>query len=153
WTSLIMAQFIYPFIIGIVRSTGIIHGDGKKTGYYAGIIGSITESMFFLTECLTVFYWGRLLDLYSHRRIILLGPLGMSIAMLCLGISKNFVALVIFRAFQGIFNGNIGVSKTVMAEITDSMNMGDAFTLIPIMFTASSAVGCIVFSPSNTHQF
>lgn len=44
----------------------------------------------------------------GRRKILLLGPLGLSIAMLGFGISKNFVALVIFRAFQGIFNGNIG---------------------------------------------
>ncbi|KAF9075117.1 major facilitator superfamily domain-containing protein [Rhodocollybia butyracea] len=136
-TEPITAQVIYPFIIGAVRSTGIIHGDEKKTGYFAGII----ESMFFLAECLTVFYWGRLSDLYGRRKILLLGPLGLSIAMLGFGISKNFVALVIFRALQGMFNGNIGVSKTVMAEITDSTNMCGAFTMIPIMWSVGSAVG------------
>ncbi|KAF9075116.1 major facilitator superfamily domain-containing protein [Rhodocollybia butyracea] len=136
-TEPITAEVIYPFIIGAVRSTGITHGDEKKAGYFAGII----ESMFFLAECLTVFYWGRLSDLYGRRRILLLGPLGLSIAMLGFGISKNFVALVVFRAFQGMFNGNIGVSKTVMAEITDSTNMADAITMIPIMWTVGSAVG------------
>ncbi|KAF9050905.1 major facilitator superfamily domain-containing protein [Rhodocollybia butyracea] len=138
-TEPITAEVIYPFIIGAVRSTGITHGDEKKAGYFAGII----ESMFFLAECLTVFYWGRLSDLYGRRKILLLGPLGLSIAMLGFGISKNFVALVIFRAFQGMFNGNIGVSKTVMAEITDSTNMADAFTMLPMMWSIGSAVGCV----------
>ncbi|KAE9409480.1 MFS general substrate transporter [Gymnopus androsaceus JB14] len=136
-TEPITAEVIYPFIIGAVRSTGITHGDEKKTGYYAGVI----ESIFFLAECLTVFYWGRLSDIHGRRRILLLGPLGLTIAMLGFGLSKEFVALVIFRALQGIFNGNIGVSKTVMAEITDSTNMADAFTMIPIMWSLGSTIG------------
>ncbi|KAJ3744835.1 major facilitator superfamily domain-containing protein [Lentinula detonsa] len=136
-TEPITAEVIYPFIIGAVRNTGITCGDEKKTGYYAGVI----ESMFFLSECCTVYYWGRLSDIYGRRTILLIGPLGLTLAMLGFGLSKTFLALVIFRALQGIFNGNIGVSKTVMAEITDSTNMADAFTMIPIMWSFGSTVG------------
>ncbi|KAJ3725779.1 major facilitator superfamily domain-containing protein, partial [Lentinula raphanica] len=126
----ITAEVIYPFIIGAVRNTGITNGDEKKTGYYAGVI----ESMFFLTECCTVYFWGRLSDIHGRRKILLMGPLGLTLAMLGFGLSKTFVAL-------GIFNGNIGVSRTVMAEITDSTNMADAFALVPIMWSFGSTVG------------
>jgi hypothetical protein len=34
----ITALVIYPFINQLVRETGIINGDERKTGYYAGII-------------------------------------------------------------------------------------------------------------------
>ncbi|KAJ4487758.1 major facilitator superfamily domain-containing protein [Lentinula aciculospora] len=136
-TEPITAEVIYPFIMGAVRNTGITHGDEKKTGYYAGVI----ESIFFLSECCTVYYWGRLSDNHGRRKILLLGPLGLTIAMLGFGLSKGFVALVLFRALQGIFNGNVGVSKTVMAEITDATNMADAFTMIPIMWSFGSTVG------------
>ncbi|KAJ3995654.1 major facilitator superfamily domain-containing protein [Lentinula boryana] len=129
-TEPITAEVIYPFIIGAVRSTGITCGDEKKTGYYAGVI----ESMFFLSECCTVYYWGRLSDIYGRRRILLIGPLGLTLAMLGFGLSKTFWALVIFRALQG-------VARTVMAEITDSTNMADAFSMIPIMWSFGSMVG------------
>ncbi|KAJ3986143.1 major facilitator superfamily domain-containing protein [Lentinula detonsa] len=136
-TEPITAEVIYPFIIGAVKNTGITCGDEKKTGYYAGVI----ESMFFLSECCTVYYWGRLSDIYGRRTILLIGPLGLTLAMLGFGLSKTFLALVIFRALQGIFNGNIGVAKTVMAEVTDSTNMADAFTMIPIMWSFGTTVG------------
>lgn len=55
-----------------------------------------------------VYYWGRLSDVHGRRMILLLGPLGLTLAMLGFGLSKAFVTLVIFRALQGIFNGNIG---------------------------------------------
>ena len=34
----ITALVIYPFVNQFVRETGIINGDERKTGYYAGII-------------------------------------------------------------------------------------------------------------------
>ena len=36
----ITATVIYPFVNQFVRDTGIIGGDERKTGYYAGIIAS-----------------------------------------------------------------------------------------------------------------
>lgn len=38
----ITATVIYPFIVQLVRDTGITGGDEAKTGYYAGFIVSET---------------------------------------------------------------------------------------------------------------
>ncbi|KIK57652.1 hypothetical protein GYMLUDRAFT_45818 [Collybiopsis luxurians FD-317 M1] len=97
--------------------------------------------MFFLTECVTCTYWGRLSDFYGRRAILLIGPLGLTFAMLGFGLSKAFAALVISRALQGVFNGNIGVSRTMMAEITDSTNRADAFSMISIMWAVGTTLG------------
>ena len=35
------ASVIYPFVNQFVRATGIIQGDDRKTGYYAGVIVSL----------------------------------------------------------------------------------------------------------------
>ncbi|KAI3605684.1 major facilitator superfamily multidrug-dha1 sub-family [Moniliophthora roreri] len=133
----ITATVIYPFIAQLIRSTGITQGDETKVGYYAGII----ESIFFISECALVFQWGRAADKFGRRPILLMGPLGLAIAMLGFGLSRTFWPLVVFRAAQGVFNGNIGVSKTVMAEITDATNRADAFTMIPIMWTFGTTLG------------
>lgn len=66
------------------------------------------ESMFFLAEMLTVFQWGWLSDRYGRKPVLLLGPLGLSFAMLGFGLSKSFWSLVTYRCLQGVFNGNIG---------------------------------------------
>ena len=68
------------------------------------------ESMFFLAEMLTVFQWGWLSDRYGRKPVLLLGPLGLSFAMLGFGLSKSFWSLVTYRCLQGVFNGNIGTS-------------------------------------------
>ncbi|KAG7090162.1 hypothetical protein E1B28_011770 [Marasmius oreades] len=133
----VTATVIYPFIPAFVRRTGITKGDEKKTGYYAGII----ESLFFISECLSVFHWGRASDRIGRRPILLLGPLGLTFAMLAFGLSRTFWQLVLFRCAQGVFNGNIGVVRTFIAEITDDTNIADAFTLTSLMWTVGLTIG------------
>ncbi|KAJ8077589.1 hypothetical protein PM082_002021 [Marasmius tenuissimus] len=133
----VTATVIYPFIPEFVRRTGITNGDEKKTGYYAGII----ESLFFITECLSVYHWGRASDRIGRRPILLIGPLGLAISMLGFGLSKAFWQLVIFRCAQGIFNGNLGAVKTMVAEITDDTNLADAFTLMSLMWSIGNSIG------------
>ncbi|KAK0213989.1 major facilitator superfamily multidrug-resistance, DHA1 sub-family [Armillaria fumosa] len=136
----ITATVIFPFAPEFIRRTGITGGDETKTGYYAGFI----ESAFFIAESLSVFYWGRLSDRFGRKPILLLGPLGLTFAMLGFGMSNNFWSLVLFRCAQGVFNGNIGVSKTVMAELTDSTNIGEAFALMPLVWGAGVTLGPVI---------
>ncbi|KAJ3506744.1 hypothetical protein NLJ89_g6698 [Agrocybe chaxingu] len=131
---------IYPFINKFVRETGIINGDERRTGYYAGII----ESVFFLSESLTVVQWGYLSDRYGRRPILVLGTLGAALAVFFFGLQTSFWPLVFFRCLQGIFNGNIGVSKTVIAELSDQTNIGDAFAVIPFAWSIGITVGPII---------
>ncbi|KAJ7501506.1 major facilitator superfamily domain-containing protein [Mycena galericulata] len=133
----VTALVIYPFIIQLVRDTGVTGGDETKTGYFAGII----ESVFFLAECLTVVYFGRASDRYGRRPVLLFGPVGLAGVMVGFGLSKRFWLLVVFRCFQGAFNGNIGVSKSVMAEISDSTNVAEIYSFLPFMWTLGATIG------------
>lgn len=146
----ISATVIYPFLPDFVRQTGVTGGDETRTGYYSGIIGSV----FFAAECVSVVYWARASDKHGRRLVLLLGPLGLGIALLFFGLASHFWMLVVLRALQGIFNGNIGVSKTVMAELTDSTNIGDAFALGPMMWgtgiTIGPIIGGLLASPAQT---
>ncbi|KAJ7159094.1 major facilitator superfamily multidrug-resistance, DHA1 sub-family [Mycena crocata] len=129
---------IYPFVVQFVRDTGITGGDETKTGFYAGLL----ESTFFLAESLTVFQFGRLSDRYGRRPVLLFGPLGLCLSMLGFGLSRTFWMLFAFRCAQGAFNGNIGVARTVMSEISDPSNVADIFSLIPMMWSIAAT-----FSP------
>ncbi|KAL0064012.1 hypothetical protein AAF712_009080 [Marasmius tenuissimus] len=133
----VTAHVIYPFIPAFILKTGITNGDEKKTGYYSGII----ESLFFVTECLTVFHWGRMSDRIGRRPVLLIGPLGLTFAMLGFGLSKTFWHMVIFRCAQGVFNGNLGVVKTLMAEFTDDTNLPDAFMLLSLTWNVGGTIG------------
>ncbi|KAF9259466.1 MFS general substrate transporter [Marasmius fiardii PR-910] len=93
----ITGTVIYPFIAQLIRSTGITRGDEAKVGYYAGTI----ESIFFISESALCSFWGRASDKFGRRPILLLGPLGLAVAMTAFGLSRTFWPLVAFRAVQG----------------------------------------------------
>ena len=78
--------------------------------------------------------------------------------MLGFGWSKEYWSLVVYRTFQGIFNGNIGslpslvvawasinllpgVSKSIIAELTDPSNIGDAYALSPLAWSSGRTIG------------
>ncbi|KAF8879293.1 major facilitator superfamily multidrug-resistance, DHA1 sub-family [Gymnopilus junonius] len=139
-TEPITATVIYPFINQLVRETGITGGDETKTGYYAGVI----ESVFFFTECVTCVQWGYLSDRFGRRPILLCAPLGLTIAMFLFGSSTTFWSLAVSRCLQGLFNGNIGVAKSIIAELTDSTNRGDAYAAMPIIWNTGVTIGPIL---------
>ncbi|KAJ7017084.1 major facilitator superfamily domain-containing protein [Mycena alexandri] len=122
---------IYPFIVQFVRDTGITGGDEAKTGFYAGLI----ESSFFLAECLTVYQFARLADRYGRRPVLMLAPLGLGMSVLGFGLSRSFWLLLGFRCAQGAFNGNMGVARTVMSEISDQTNVADIFSTLQLMWS------------------
>ncbi|KJA22871.1 hypothetical protein HYPSUDRAFT_201933 [Hypholoma sublateritium FD-334 SS-4] len=136
----VTALCIYPFVNQLVRETGITKGDDRRTGYYAGII----ESAFFAAESLTVVQWGYLSDRYGRRPILLIAPLGLGCAMFAFGMSMTFWPLVVARCFQGIFNGNIGVSKSILAEMTDHTNRADAYAVMPFVWSIGQTTGPLI---------
>ncbi|KAJ7791347.1 major facilitator superfamily multidrug-resistance, DHA1 sub-family [Mycena olivaceomarginata] len=134
------ATVIFPFVPQFVRDTGITGGDERKTGYWAGVL----ESVFFVAEFLSVFSWGRASDRFGRRPVLLLGPLGLALSLIGFGWSKSFASLVFWRCLQGVFNGNIGVVKTVMAEIADSTNLAQIMALNPLAWSSGSTLGPII---------
>ncbi|KAH8993668.1 major facilitator superfamily domain-containing protein, partial [Lactarius deliciosus] len=57
------------------------------------------------------------------------------------GLSRSFSALVFSRCLHGMLNGNIGVMKSMMAELTDETNMARGFSLIPVTWAVGSTLG------------
>ncbi|CAE7170292.1 unnamed protein product [Rhizoctonia solani] len=109
---------IYPFIAQFVNETGITGGDGSKIGYYAGMI----ESIFFLTESMFTLQYGRISDRVGRRPVLLFGLFGQALSIFAVGLSKQFWQLVFSRALSGALNGNIGVMKSMVVELTDETN-------------------------------
>ncbi|KAF4570977.1 hypothetical protein EYR36_008304 [Pleurotus pulmonarius] len=115
-------------------------GDETKTGYYAGAI----ESIFFVAECLTVVYWGRLSDRIGRKPVMLIGLMGLAISMITFGLSKSYWLLFLSRFIQGMSNGNMGMAKNIIAEITDESNIADAFACLPLIWSIGGTVGPII---------
>ncbi|KZT32313.1 MFS general substrate transporter [Sistotremastrum suecicum HHB10207 ss-3] len=133
----IQIKFENPFINELVLEYGISMGDQKSVAYYTGLV----NSSFFFAQCASVFLWCRLSDSVGRRLVIIFGLCASAIATVGFGLSKTFPALLIFRAMTGGMNGNLGILKGMIAEITDESNQAKAFSFTPAVFAFSSIIG------------
>ncbi|OJT01791.1 Protein ZINC INDUCED FACILITATOR-LIKE 1 [Trametes pubescens] len=136
----ITSTVIYPFVNQLVRETGITGGDERKTGYFAGLI----ESCFYAVEAICVLQWGRLSDRIGRKPVLLGGALGLTVSMLGFGVSRQYWAIVLSRCAEGALNGNIGVTKSMMAEITDHTNRARGFAFLPMIWSVGGTLGPII---------
>ncbi|KAH9026658.1 MFS general substrate transporter [Lactarius hengduanensis] len=131
---------INPYINQLISELPVIGGDERKVGYYAGFI----VSLYFAAEAVTVLQWSRLSDYVGRKPVLLCGLLGTMVASILFGLSRSFTALVFSRCLHGMLNGNIGVMKSMMAELTDETNMARGFSLIPVTWAVGGAIGPFV---------
>ena len=75
---------------------------------------------------------------------MLTGLLGLALSMLLFGLSRSFPALVASRSLVGLLNGNVGVLKSMLGEITDDTNVAHGFAFLPIVWSTGSTIGCVM---------
>jgi MFS family permease len=73
--------------------------------------------------------WGKISDRYGRRPVLLCGLIGNALSTCLFGLSKNLAWAVGARALCGIMNGNAGVARSMVSEITDHTNKAKAFSL------------------------
>lgn len=134
------SQVIYPFLPQLIRDVGITHGDETRVGYYVGVM----QSIFFATQAMTVLHWSRLSDHIGRKPVIMMGLFGLSLSMYCFGLSTTFWGAVLSRSLNGALNGNIGVLKSMIAEITDSTNLPLAYSYLPIAWSTGGTLGPMI---------
>ncbi|KAF5342128.1 hypothetical protein D9611_001435 [Ephemerocybe angulata] len=131
------SNVIYPFMPQLIRDLGVTNGNEAAVGYYVGMM----QSIFFLTQAFTVLHWSRLSDTIGRKPVILVGLFGLSLSMYCFGLSRTFWGLVLSRSLSGALNGNIGVIKSMIAEITDETNISKAYGYMPIAWSTGCTIG------------
>ncbi|KAJ5389660.1 uncharacterized protein N7496_000728 [Penicillium cataractarum] len=109
----------------------------------AGIMqGSFTAAQF-----LTAVWWGRLADAewMGRKRVLLIGLLGTCISCLGFGFSRSFTSAIVFRTLGGVLNSNVGVMRTLIAEIiAEKKYQSRAFLLLPMCFNIGVIIGPIL---------
>ncbi|KAI8076530.1 major facilitator superfamily domain-containing protein [Gilbertella persicaria] len=114
--------------------------EESSVGYYVGLI----TSCFALTQLLTGIHWGMLSDRIGRRPVILQGLIGTITSILLFGLSKSFIWALLSRSLCGLLNGNIGVLKSMVSELTiDHLphQRAQAFSLLPLVYGLGSIIG------------
>lgn len=145
------SNVINPFAPQFVRDSGVTGGNEANVGYYVGLM----QSIFFATQALTVLHWSRMSDYLGRKPIIMTGLMGLSISMFSFGLSTTYWGAVLSRSLNGALNGNIGVLKSMVAEITDPSNLPLAYAYMPISWSTGQAVGPAIggYFSRPTEQF
>lgn len=101
---------------------------GHRLGYYAGGLAAAFCGGQFCSSVL----WGMISDRFGRKITIIMGTFGAAAGMLVFGTSHCYAQAIIGRFVGGFLNGNIGVLKSFLTEITDHSNRGQGFAYISV---------------------
>ncbi|OAD08202.1 hypothetical protein MUCCIDRAFT_105154 [Mucor lusitanicus CBS 277.49] len=130
----IHAPFIY-FMIRDFKMTDELH-----IGYYASLI----TSAFAMAQFVSGMPWGSLSDRIGRKPVVLFGLASTIMGVFLFGLSKSFAWALATKIFSGLFNGNISVLKSMIAELTENHTAEKrtrAFSLLQVTFGLGSIVG------------
>jgi len=149
WGPLLIVLFIFladsfnqttlgPYISDMIIHMGLVpDGDKRKVGRYSGLLATC----YYVAQFFSAYFWGMASDRYGRRPILLCGIIGASISSLMFGLSSSFWWALMSRSLYGILNGNLGVYKTYLAEISDKSNQARVFTYMAVTFSVGSIIG------------
>eukprot|EP01084_Bolivina_argentea_P084620 152963_1 len=128
---------LLPMVVFMCRDFGI-------SSKWLGVYTSILNASFGLCQFLVSYAWGYLSDIYGRRIILIIGIIGTLSAMILFGFSMSYEWAIMARCLTGFFNGNLGVVKAYLADITDSTNRGFAFSIIGVAFGGGIILGSML---------
>ena len=150
---------LFPFLVFMIEDFG---HKGPNLGYYAGMpsfpswlavltytlmrnpyAGGLAASFCAAQFCSSVF-WGKFSDRYGRRLAMLFGVIGATIAVVIFGFSATYTQAVIGRAVSGLLNGNVGVMKSFLTEITDDTNRSFGFSLLSVAWGIGTVIAPMV---------
>ncbi|KAI0008363.1 MFS general substrate transporter [Xylariaceae sp. FL0662B] len=146
---------LLPYIFYLVRSVLPLSEGGNpdesaaRISEYSGLL----VAAFPLAQFVVSLPWGRLSDKHG-RRFSIIGGLFISVlSNVGFGFSKSFGMLLFWRILAGLANGNVGIMRTVTAEIVrERKYQTKAFLLLPLVFNfgmvASLALGGCLAEPA-----
>ncbi|KAI0836443.1 MFS general substrate transporter [Hypoxylon sp. FL0890] len=138
---------LLPYIFYLVRSvlpqSAAPSDDDQSPEATDAAAARISESSgllvaaFPLAQFVVSLPWGRLSDKHG-RRLSIVGGLAISVlANVGFGFSRSFGALLFWRILAGLANGNVGIMRTVTAEVVrERRYQTKAFLLLPLVFNA-----------------
>ncbi|KPA86277.1 hypothetical protein ABB37_00504 [Leptomonas pyrrhocoris] len=144
----ICGTMLLPFVGLLVSHLSNIAVE--KAGYESGILIGV----FMLGQMVSAKTWGRISDKYGRRFPIISGLFTSGLMMLGFGLSTNVWMCAVFRFFHGLFNGNVLVAKTMMADITDTTHQAKGFAFVSLCYgigvLIGPTLGGLLYDPANS---
>lgn len=86
--------------------------------------------------------WGAFSDYIGRKPVIVSGLFCTMILSILLGMSSSLTMVLVTRALTGLMNGNVGIIRTMVAEIVPERELQPrAFSIMPLVWTIGSIFG------------
>ncbi|EDN08085.1 conserved hypothetical protein [Histoplasma mississippiense (nom. inval.)] len=126
---------VFPYLPEMVRSFGVSDNEVAK---WVGL----TSAIFSVCQGLTAVAWGAASDRIGRRPIIISGLCITMTFSLMFGFSTSLPMAILARACVGLGNGNVGIIRTVVAELVPEKELQPrAFSIMPLVWTIGSIFG------------
>ncbi|CAG8628152.1 7970_t:CDS:2, partial [Scutellospora calospora] len=132
FSEAISSTFIFPFIYFMIKDFNITDDDKQIT------------SSFFLAKACSSILWEMLSDKYGRCLILLLGLLESIISCLLFGLSHSLWQAMLTRSISGFLNGNSGVTKSIIGEISNKQNEAKVYSIIISCWSMGFIVGPMI---------
>lgn len=118
-----------------MESVGVRKNEIAK---WVGISSAVVASC----QCIMAVPWGTFSDRVGRKYTILLGLTSTMFFSLVFGFSRSLTTLLISRAFLGLMNGNVGIIRTMVAELVREKELQPlAFSMMPLVWSIGSIFG------------
>lgn len=101
---------VFPYLPEMIEYFGVPENDIAR---WAGL----TSAIFSLAQGVTGIPWGAASDRFGRKPIILIGLVNTMVMMLVWGFSTSLPMAIAARALMGLGNGNVGILRTMVAEL------------------------------------
>ncbi|ATY58964.1 Major facilitator superfamily general substrate transporter [Cordyceps militaris] len=126
---------VNPYLPDMIRGFGIPEND---IATWAGL----TSAAFSLAQSVTAVPWGRAADRYGRKPVLIAGLLSTMTCFIIWGLSTSLPMAITVRAIQGGGNGNVGIIRTMVAEMVPERQLQPrAFSIMPLVWSLGSVVG------------
>ncbi|KAK9777408.1 putative Major facilitator superfamily (MFS) profile domain-containing protein [Seiridium cardinale] len=126
---------VFPYLPEMIASFGVEKRDVAK---WAGA----TSAVFSLAQSVTAVPWGRASDRFGRKPVIMTGLLCTMACFLVWGMSSSLPMAITVRAIQGASNGNVGIIRTMVAEMVPERELQPrAFSIMPLVWSIGSIFG------------
>ena len=99
-------------------------------------------SIYMLTSTTSIPIFGKLADLYSRRRMYMIGMLIFLIGSILCGFASNMTELIVFRGIQGVGGGAlVPLAFTIVGDVLTPERRGKLQGLFGAVFALSSILG------------
>ncbi|KAH0551042.1 hypothetical protein GP486_007604 [Trichoglossum hirsutum] len=129
---------LLSYLYFLIRSLQPPTSTDAQISRQAGLL----VSLFAIAQFLTSMLWGRLADTWGRKPVIVVGLCLSIMSNLGFGFGRSIGAVMAWRLVAGVGNGNIGVMRTMTAEIVrEKKYQSRAFLLLPLVFNSGVIAG------------